>query len=210
MPSLSVAPTLDLWIAVADGSNNRHHTEGERAMTYVISDSLAATTPVTSNGTEPKLEIAYRFEATMTESIPIGLTPEGIRFDNVFDGLIVEGPHTGARVHAVDPFLMRPDGVGVIDAYELISTTNGEHITARVRGYVVPPAGLQLPPPDVLLSPDFQWPDIDFPLHGFVLASTSGDELAWMNRTAFAIEGTFNMASRQLKITGRYFVPAAG
>jgi hypothetical protein len=161
-----------------------------------------------TNGTAPRLEQAYRFEATMTQSTPIGLTPEGIRFDNVFEGTIVEGPHTGARVHAIDPFVMRPDGVGVIDAYELISTTDGHHITARVRGYVTPPAGLQLPAPEILLSADFQWPDIDLPLHGFVLASAGAAELAWMNRTAFAIEGTFNMATRRLHVVGRYFVPA--
>jgi hypothetical protein len=163
---------------------------------------------MTTNGTGPQLEFAYRFEATMTQSVPIGITPEGIRFDNVFDGSIVEGPHTGARVHAVDPFLLRPDGVGVIDAYELISTVSGENITARVRGYVTPPAGLQLPPPKTLLRADFQWPDIDFPLHGFVLASTGAEELDWMNRTAFAIEGTFNMATRRLAIVGRYFASA--
>ncbi|MGD9891749.1 MAG: DUF3237 family protein [Dehalococcoidia bacterium] len=159
---------------------------------------------MTTNGTSPHMQFAYRFEATMTESIPIGITPEGVRFDNVFDGVIVEGPHTGARVHAVDPFLLRSDGVGVIDAYELISTTAGQQITARVYGYVTPPAGMQLPPPEVLLRADFQWPDIDFPLHGFVLASTGARELDWMNRTAFAIEGTFNMASRRLAIVGHY------
>jgi hypothetical protein len=163
---------------------------------------------MTTNGRMPRLEQAYRFEATMTESVPIGLTPEGIRFDNVFEGTIVEGPHTGARVHAVDPFVLRPDGVGVIDAYELISTTDGHHITARVRGYVTPPPDLRLPAPEVLLSPNFQWPDIDFPLLGFVLASVAAAELAWMNRTAFAIEGTFNMATRRLKVVGRYFISA--
>jgi hypothetical protein len=162
---------------------------------------------MTINGRSPRLEQAYRFEATMTESVPIGLTPEGIRFDNTFEGTIVEGPHTGARVHAVDPFLLRPDGVGVIDAYELISTPDGHHVTARVRGYATPPEGMQLPAPEVILSPDFQWPDIDFPLHGFVLASAGADDLAWMNRTAFYIEGTFNMATRRLAIVGRYVVP---
>ena len=62
------------------------------------------------------MEAVYRFEATLTESVPVGLVPEGVRLDVHFEGEVVEGALTGARVRGIDYLLLRADGVGVIVA----------------------------------------------------------------------------------------------
>jgi hypothetical protein len=36
----------------------------------------------------------------------------------------------------------------------------------------VPPPEFELPPTEVLLSPEFQWPDVSLPFHGFALFRT--------------------------------------
>ncbi len=153
------------------------------------------------------MEAVYRFEATLTESVPVGLVPEGVRIDLHFEGEVVEGALTGARVRGIDYLLFRADGVGVINAYEVISTDDGDHISLHARGYAVLPEGLELPPPDVLLSPDFSWPDVDIPLHGFVMASSGSQAHAWLNSTALAFEGTANMGVGKLVVAGRSLVP---
>jgi hypothetical protein len=48
---------------------------------------------------------------------------------------------------------------------------------------------MQLPPPEVMLRAGFTWPDIELPLHGFVLCQTSAARFAWMNSAALAFEG---------------------
>src|SRR5205814_2380607 len=118
--------------------------------------------------------------------VPIGLVPEGVRLDVSFQGSIVEGPLAGATLRGIDYLLLRADGVGIIDAYEVASTAAGQHLSLHAQGYLTPPAGMQFPPPDVLLSPDFKWPDVPLPMHGFVLGRTGAPELAWLNRTALA------------------------
>ena len=110
-----------------------------------------------------KLELAYRLEATLTEVVPIGLIPEGIRLDAFFKGSITNGSLTGAALRGIDYLLLRADGVGVINVYEVISTSDGQHISVHAQGYSISPAGMQLPDPEVLLSPGFQWPDVPVP-----------------------------------------------
>jgi hypothetical protein len=61
-------------------------------------------------------------------------------------------------VRGVDYLLFRADGVGVIDVYETITAGDSRVISARVRGYIVPAAGVEMPPPHVLIDPDFRWP----------------------------------------------------
>jgi hypothetical protein len=155
------------------------------------------------------LELAYRFEATLTEVVPIGLVPEGIRLDAFFKGSITEGLLSGATLRGIDYLLLRADGVGVINVYEVISTSDGRHISVHAQGYSVPPAGMQLPAPEVLLSPGFQWPDVPVPLHGFALARTGAREFEWLNRTALAFEGSANVGTGQLLITAHALVPEA-
>lgn len=91
----------------------------------------------------------------------------------------------------------------MIDAYEVVSTDSGQHVSAHAQGYITPPPEVQLPPPEVILSPEFQWPDVPLPLHGFVLYRTGAEELAWMNSSALAFEGTVNVGTGKLIIEAR-------
>jgi hypothetical protein len=63
-----------------------------------------------------------------------------------------------------------------------------------------PPPEVQLLPPGAILSPEFRWPDVPLPLHGFVLFRTGAQDLAWMNRIALAWEGTVNVGTGNLAI----------
>lgn len=154
------------------------------------------------------MSLLYRVEASLSEVIPVGLVPEGVRLDVHFAGRVVEGPLSGATLRGVDYLLLRADGIGVIDAYEVVSTEAGQHISIHAQGYVTPPPEVQLPPPEVLLSPEFQWPDLPLPMHGFVLYRTGAQEMAWMNRTAVGFEGTVNVGTGELMIEARLSNPA--
>ena len=153
------------------------------------------------------MERVYRFEATFTELVPVGQVPEGIRLDAHFTGRIVEGPLTGGTVRGIDYLLFRPDGVGIIDVHELVTGPADERISVRAYGYVTPPARVQLPPADVMLRTDFTWPELELPLHGFALCQTAAADLAWLNRTALAFEGSANPGAGKLLITASALVP---
>lgn len=146
--------------------------------------------------------LIYRFEASLGEMYPIGLFPEGIRFHNQFAGTVTDGPFAGARIFGLDPFLLRPDGIGVIDAPEVIEA--GEtRVSVQVRGYVVPPEGLEMPPLDALLAPGFAFPDIPFRVTGAGVIRTSAPEFEALNRTVAVIEGTVSLATGVLSVEAR-------
>jgi len=146
--------------------------------------------------------LIYRFEAQLADMYPIGIFPEGIRFHNDFSGTIVAGPFTGAAIFGLDQFMLRPDGVGVIVAPEIVD--NGEtRVALDVRGYVVPPAGMEMPPLEVLASPDFEFPDLDFRVTGSALLRTADPRYDHLNRTVAAIEGTANLGTGKLVVEAR-------
>ncbi len=147
-------------------------------------------------------DLIYRFEAQLAEMYPIGLFSEGIRFHNDFEGTVVEGPFEGARIFGLDPFLLRPDGIGVIDAPEVIDA--GEtRVSLQVRGYVVPPEGMEMPPLGALLEPGFAFPDVDFRVTASGLIRTASPEWASLNATVAVIEGTVNLATGRLVVEAR-------
>ena len=146
----------------------------------------------------PIMDLVYRLEADVTELVPVGLVPEGIRFDAHFSGRVVKGPLSGVTVRGIDYLLLRSDGVSVLDAYTTISAETGQHVSVHAQGYTSPPPEMQLPPPEVILSPEFRWPDAPIPIHGFALYRTGAEDLAWMNRTALALEGTVNVGTGKL------------
>jgi hypothetical protein len=84
------------------------------------------------------MALVYRFEAALTEVILVGLVPEGIRLDACFSGRVVEGALSGATLRGIDYLLLRADGIGVSDAYEVISTDAGQNISADAQGYITP------------------------------------------------------------------------
>ena len=106
-------------------------------------------------------ELVYRLEGSLADLYPIGLFAEGLRFHNDFSADIVEGPFKGGRIFGLDQFMLRPDGVGLIVAHEVVEGSD-PLVAFDIRGYVLPPAGLYLPPLEVLASPGFAFPDLDF------------------------------------------------
>ncbi len=104
-----------------------------------------STTTVTETGPRAAIgELVYRFRGELGELYPLGLFDDGIRFHNQFEGRIVEGPFAGGRIFGLDQFILRPDGVGVIVAPEVIDA-GGARVALEVRGYVVPPPGSPVP-----------------------------------------------------------------
>jgi hypothetical protein len=76
-------------------------------------------------------------EGSLTELVTVGLSDEGLRMHNRFEGRIVSGQPAGGQVRGADEFLIRPDGVGVVDAREVITADAGS-LTAAVHGYAHP------------------------------------------------------------------------
>jgi hypothetical protein len=171
-----------------------------------VSESPAAASPAveaTSAARAPRQgELLYRFEGQLTDMLPVGVLPEGLRLVNPFEGTVTDGPLAGARVWGIDHFLVRPDGVGVLDAPETFS--RGElHVAGQVRGYAFPPVGAPVPPLQAMLQPDFVWPDVPFRILGSVMFRTSSPELDWMNRALAVISGHVTMSTRRLVIEAR-------
>jgi hypothetical protein len=156
---------------------------------------------VTPHSSTARGDLLYRFEADL-EITPIGLVPEGIRLTVDFDGIITAGQFSGGRVWGSDPLLLRVDGVGVIDAHKTITTPEG-NLYEHILGYCLPPAGLDMPPAEVLLSPDFQWPDALFPIHGFSFFRTGAPALAHLNRAVARVDGWSSLARGRLAVETR-------
>jgi len=145
--------------------------------------------------------VLYRFEARLDPHV-VGLTPGGLAFSTPFEGIIDEGLLSGGRVWGIDPFVLRSDGVGVIDAIKTLSLAE-LHVQEHVRGYCTPPAGVAMPPIATLLEPGFEWPDLDFPIRGFSTFRTGDPHYAALNRTLATVEGSANFATGALHITTR-------
>ena len=132
------------------------------------------------------MNLDYRFEARLTDTVEIGPVSGGIRLDNYFDGRMTEGELAGARVRGIDQVRIRDDGSVVLDIRETIETDRGA-ISADVRGYAIP--------------------DPDAPhvheIRGFALLDTAVPEYAAYNTAVIAIHGTIDMLTREFAITGR-------
>ena len=147
---------------------------------------------------EPSL---YQFEAQL-EVVPIGLVPEGIRMANTFEGRVVEGILRGGRVWGIDHFVLRNDGVGILDAQKTISLGD-VHLHEHVHGYCLPPEDLELPPLEALLEPGFEWPDVPFAIQGFSYFRAAAPELVHLNRALASIDGWASFATGALVVETR-------
>lgn len=146
--------------------------------------------------------LIYRFDGELTTIYPIGLFPEGIRFHNDFSARVTDGPFAGGRIFGLDPFLLRPDGVGLIEAPEVIESGD-VRVGVQVRGYVLPPADLAMPPIEVLADPGFEYPDMPFRVTASATFRCADPEYDWLNRTVAVIEGTVNLKTGRLIIEAR-------
>lgn len=156
----------------------------------------------------PADPLLYRFEARL-EVTPIGIVPEGLRMANAFEGRITEGMMQDARVWGIDHLLLRRDGVAVIDAPKTLSLGD-IHIHEHVRGYGLPPHGLELPPLEALLDPKFVWPDVLFPVLASSTFRTAVPDLAYLNQALTRIDGWFSFATGSLAVETRLITHAAG
>ena len=148
------------------------------------------------------MDLLYRLEAQLTEILPIGLVPEGLRLDVYFDGRLTRGELAGAQVRGIDYLLLRTDGVGVVDAREAVVADEG-HVEIKAQGYVVPPGDVELPPPDLILAPGFIWPDVELPVQEFALLRTGVAEWQDLNATIVALEGSVNPGTGQLVLEAK-------
>jgi hypothetical protein len=147
-------------------------------------------------------ELVYRLEGSLADLYPIGLFPEGLRFHNDFSADIVGGPFAGGRIFGLDQFMVRPDGVGVIVAHEVVEGAD-TRVAFDIRGYVLPPDGLEMPPLEVLASPGFEFPDLDFRVVASALMRTADPRFDHLNRAVVINEGTVNLGTGRLVIEAR-------
>lgn len=151
---------------------------------------------------------SYAFQAQISRISPIGLVPAGLRIDVGFAGALTEGPASPGRIEGVDYLLIRHDGVGVIDAYELITGPDATATSVHAQGYVVPP--FEMPPLEALLDPSFAWPDVDLPMHGSTLLQSATAGLEEVNKTTYAFTGSVNMARGALLVEATSIASLAG
>jgi hypothetical protein len=153
----------------------------------------ATATPDASTVTAQKTRSPlYRFDAHL-DVHPIGIVPEGLRMANAFEGevtggALAEAGFAGARVWGIDHFVLRRDGVGLIDAEKTISAGDRQ-LYEHVVGYCLPPEGVELPPLEALLEPGFVWPDLLSPIIGTSRFRCAVTELDYLNRAFATIEG---------------------
>lgn len=170
--------------------------------------STTQTAPVTPAPRAGIGELVYRFEGQLGDLYPIGLFDDGIRFHNQFEGSVVDGPFAGGRIFGLDQFLLRPDGVGVIVAPEVIEA-GPLRVALEVRGYLVPPPGAPTPPLQALLQPGFQFPDAEFRVTGTATLATTSPDHVHLNRGVAVVEGTVNMGTGAMDVSA-YLVRPAG
>lgn len=154
----------------------------------------------------PRVDRLYRLEARFTEWTAFGPVPEGLRLNAHFEGRVTDGELVGATVRGIDYVLLRPDGVGILDVRELL-TLDGVTIDIHPAGYMVPPAGFSMPEPQRMLSPDFVWPDVELPLHGFATLRTAAPEWRWLNESVGLFIGAANPGAETLVIDAYLFRP---
>jgi hypothetical protein len=152
------------------------------------------------------MDSLYRFEARLTALDPIGVVPDGLRLDAHFEGRVVEGRLAGATVTGVDYLRFRSDGVGVLDV-RIVLALDGDRVEVGACGYLVPPAGVALPPPEVMLAPDFASPEVELPVHGFATYRTAMDGWQELNHTVGLFNGIANPGAGTLVIEAERLVP---
>lgn len=166
-------------------------------------DPGAATTPARHDRYERRDmssdNFFYRLEGKFTKLGPIGLVTDGLRMDNEFAGTITDGALAGAQMTGIDFFRIRADGVGVVDAREMIHYKD-EVIAVHVTGYVLPPADMEFPSLAALTAPDFTWPDAAFTIEALATFETASAEFAHLNRMAVVHTGHANMATGELTV----------
>ena len=143
-------------------------------------------------------------EGRMNAHNLIGLVPEGIRLDSYASGEFTEGPLAGGTGEWTDYLLIRHDGVRVIDVRGYAEDPEGRPVVWTMKGYFAEPG----PPPlemriEAMQDPDFEFPDVEFMVHGAAWFQTMAPEFAPLNYTVYAFTGTLNPFQGRMRITFR-------
>jgi hypothetical protein len=146
-------------------------------------------------------ELYYRLDAHFVDIRPVGPVPDGLRMNGHFEGTITAGDDAliGAEVAGVDYYRVRLDGVGVVDAHEVI-TIGGRTVGVRLTGYVLPPEGQPVPTIEEMLSPDFSYPDVGHQIEAFATFQAGASELEHLNRVSVVHTGTVNFATGKITV----------
>ena len=124
------------------------------------------------------------------------------RFHNDFEGTVTSGPFAGGRIFGLDQFRIRPDGVGVVVAPEVIEVGD-VRVGVQVHGFVVAPEGTPVPSLDEIASPAFRFPDVPFRFTGCALIATAHPEHQHLNSVIGVLEGTVNLGTGRLDVECR-------
>lgn len=147
-------------------------------------------------------DVVYRFDGHFTDIVPVGPVADGFRLDGHFAGTITEGELAGAALVGIDTFRIRHDGIGVVDAHEVV--THGEHVIAvRLHGLLRPPVGVDAPRPADIVQPGFAWPERPYTIHVAATFETASPQLAHLNATVVAHTGTVDFAAGRLHVDAR-------
>jgi hypothetical protein len=87
----------------------------------------------------------------------------------------------------------------VLDVREVLAR-DGDRIEVEAGGYLIPPDGFALPSPEVMLAPEFTWPEVELPLYGFATFRTATDDWDELNRTVGIFNGIANPGAGTLVI----------
>jgi hypothetical protein len=132
----------------------------------------------------------------------------GLRWLDWTDNVWTTRERRNNRSVSTGLFLLRPDGIGQVHTRERIIRGDGVASSLQFMGYVVPP--IAMPALSVLLSPDFQWPDIDLPMHGATFVEAASEEWSAATATVYgASSGAVNLAARTLRLEATSLAPTS-
>ncbi len=165
--------------------------------TTILAAVLAITG--TASGDEAPAHTHMTMEASMTGVHVIGLVPEGLRLDSKTAGVVTDGLFAGSAVEGIDHVLFRHDGVMVMDYRGAILLPNGLAVALTLRGFMHD--ATLTPAFEAMLDPEFEFADIDMPVHGAAWFQTMAPEYAFLNHTVFSFTGTLNIATGEVRAT---------
>jgi len=153
---------------------------------------------------DERAEAYMVLEGQIDASTVIGLVPEGIRINSELSGEFTEGLFAGATAEWASYLHIRHDGVRVIDNQGYAEHQDGTRVAWTMKGYFAEPG----PPPlemriEAMRDPDFEFPDVDFALHGAAWFQTMAPEFAFVNHTVFRFNGTLNPNQGTVRLTFR-------
>ena len=171
-------------------------------LTTILTATLAITGAAIAD--EAPLPTYFSTEKSIVEYHVIGVVPEGMRVDSKTSDVVTEGLFAGNQVEGIDYVLFRHDGVMVIDYRGVIQLPNGLAVGITLKGFMHD--ATLTPPFEAMLGPEFEFADVDMPIHGAVWFQTMVPEYAFLNDRVFSFTGALNVAKGEVRATYRSLV----